>query len=84
MHLQLLRVCLPNFQNRLKIFACTIGSKTSGKPGEIMGTPHKKIEVACGDGTSLLISEVQPFGKKRMDTGSFLNGNNIEIGEILS
>ncbi len=68
----------------LKIFACTVGEKSSGKPGEILGTTDKKIQVACGDGLSVLISEVQLLGKKRMDTVSFLNGNNIEIGEILS
>ncbi|MBQ2890879.1 MAG: methionyl-tRNA formyltransferase [Clostridia bacterium] len=67
----------------LKIFTASIGSKTDKKPGEIIGLPDKKIEVACGDGTSLLLCEVQPFGKKRMDTQSFLNGNSVEIGEIL-
>lgn len=67
----------------LKIFTASIGSKTDKKPGEIIDLPDKKIEVACGDGTSLLLCEVQPFGKKRMDTQSFLNGNSVEIGEIL-
>ncbi len=67
----------------LKIFAASIGSKTNKKAGEIISLNNKKIEVACGDGVSLLISEVQPFGKKRMDTVSFLNGNSVDIGEIL-
>lgn len=68
----------------LKIFTARPGGKTSGKPGEIMGFPDKTIEVACGDGNSLRILEVQLFGKKRMDTASFLNGNSLDIGEILS
>ena len=68
----------------LKIYTATVGEKTNAEPGKIIGVPSKKIEVACGDGVSLLISEVQLFGKKRMDTASFLNGNPIDIGEILS
>ena len=68
----------------LKIFTASVGGKTNAKPGEITGFPSKKIEVACGDGVSLLISEVQLLGKKRMDTASFLNGNSLDIGEILS
>lgn len=67
----------------LKIFTATPGGKTNAEPGKITGLPSKKIEVACGDGTSLIISEVQLFGKKRMDTASFLNGNSVDIGEIL-
>ncbi len=67
----------------LKIFTASIGGKTDKKAGEIIGLPDKKIEVACGDGTSLLLCEVQPLGKKRMDTQSFLKGNSVEIGEIL-
>jgi len=68
----------------LKIYTADVGGKTNAAAGEIIGLPSKKIEVACGDGVSLLISEVQLFGKKRMDTASFLNGNSIDIGELLS
>ncbi len=68
----------------LKIFACKIGNKCTKKPGEIMGIKDKMLEVACGDKTSLLISDVQLFGKKRMSVESFLNGNSFDIGEILS
>ncbi len=67
-----------------KIFSCKLGEKCKGKPGEIIGTKDKMLEISCGDGISLLISEVQLFGKKRMDIQSFLNGNSIDIGEILS
>ena len=67
----------------LKIYTATVGGKTNAKPGEIINLPSKKIEVACGDGVSLIISEVQLFGKKRMDTASFLNGNPVKTGEIL-
>ena len=68
----------------LKIFTACLGGKTDARPGEIVGLPDKKIEIACGDNYSILVSEVQLFGKKRMDTGSFLNGNTVDIGEILS
>lgn len=68
----------------LKIYTASLGKVSDGKPGEIINLPSRKIEVVCGDGVSLIISEVQLFGKKRMDTSSFLNGNSIDIGEILS
>ncbi len=68
----------------LKIFTCQIGDTCKGKPGEILGFPDKMLSVACGDNTSLLITEIQPFGKKRMDIQSFLNGNTLDVGEILS
>ncbi len=68
----------------LKIFTCKIGKACQGTPGEIIDLPNKTLEVVCGDNTSILIEEVQLFGKKRMDTQSFLNGNGIDIGEILS
>lgn len=67
----------------LKIFTCKAGGKCSKIPGEIIGTTDKMIQVACGGGTSLLISELQFFGGKRMTVESFLNGHSIDIGEIL-
>lgn len=67
----------------LKIFTCHLGGKCRGKSGEIIGIRDKMLEVACGDGMSLLISEIQFFGGKRMSFESFLNGHNLDIGEIL-
>lgn len=39
--------------------------------------------VQCGQG-SLLVTEVQPMGKKAMSADSFINGYHLKVGEILS
>ena len=39
------------------------------------------IEVACGGGKTLLITEVQPAGKKRMTAAAFLLGHPIKADE---
>ncbi|WP_028910711.1 methionyl-tRNA formyltransferase [Prevotella sp. AGR2160] len=35
---------------------------------------HKRLLMACGEGTWIELRVVQPAGKKRMEAGSFLNG----------
>lgn len=39
------------------------------------------IEVACGDGKTVLITELQPEGKKRMPAKAFLVGHKLQAGE---
>lgn len=52
-----------------------------GKPGEIVEVTKKTFTIACGkDG--LIIKNLQPEGKKPMDTVSYLNGNKITVGMI--
>lgn len=57
--------------------------KTSEKPGKVL--PYQKqngIEIACGSGSVLAVSELQLQGKKAMDYKSFMNGarNFTEVG----
>lgn len=53
------------------------------KPGEIIGVSKKNLAVACGDGNSVLIEEIQFKGGKRMNVASYLNGHSIDAGEVL-
>ena len=39
--------------------------------------------VACGDGNGLRFTEIQPEGKRRMQTADFLRGKKLEKGEKL-
>lgn len=39
------------------------------------------IEVACGDGKTVVITELQPEGKKRMPAKAFLVGHKLQAGE---
>lgn len=49
------------------------------KPGTVARVTDHAIEVGTGDGR-LLVTELQPEGKKRMLTKSFLAGHRIESG----
>ncbi len=66
----------------VKIFKAQVCSVSDGvKPGEIVEVTKKTFTIACGkDG--LVIKNLQPEGKKPMDTVSYLNGNKITVGMI--
>lgn len=50
-----------------------------GEPGVLLASGPDGIEVACGEG-SLVLLEVQPEGKRRMTAGEFLSGRKLEPG----
>ena len=66
----------------IKIHKTVLSDLKGGKSGEIIDN-NKKLIVSCGDGKCVEILELQPDGKKRMDTKSFLAGNNVPVGTIL-
>lgn len=51
-------------------------------PGTVIKSGKDTLLVKCGEG-ALAIEELQLEGKKRMDTGSFLRGCQIEEGTVL-
>ncbi len=67
----------------IKVIRAKDGGGASGKPGEVLSADKRGIRVACGDGESILILELQKKDGKRMDAASFLNGHKIVIGTIL-
>lgn len=66
----------------LKLYKAVVVDK-EGKPGEIIEVTKKTFTVACGEG-ALVIKNLQPEGKKPMDTASFLNGNKLSTGMMLN
>ncbi len=66
----------------IKIHKTVLSDIKGGKAGEIIDS-NKKLIVSCGDGKCVEILELQPDGKKRMDTKSFLAGNNVTVGTLL-
>jgi methionyl-tRNA formyltransferase len=64
---------------RFKIYRTAPGQKTDKAPGTILSAGKQGIEVACGDGMSLMITELQAEGGKRMAAGAYLLGHPIEI-----
>jgi len=76
---------------KLTILKAKISEKTTDSIPEVVipGTvlPYQKsvgIEIACGDGSILIATELQWEKKKAMDYKSFMNGARNFIGSILN
>lgn len=54
-------------------------TKTDKAPGSIVSAGKNGIEFACADGETLLITELQVPGKKRMKASDYLLGHPIKI-----
>ena len=70
---------------RLKVFETRLTGKSSGaQPGEVvLSDPKKGLEVCCGDGQVLAVTEVQLVGKKRMHACDYLRGHPIPAHTVL-
>ena len=53
--------------------------KCSAAPGTVVGTGADGIEICCAGGETLMITELQAPGKKRMKAADFLRGHSIKI-----
>jgi len=67
----------------LKIYRATVKGAAKGKTGQILAANESGIEILCGDGISILATEVQFAGSKAMQVRAYLNGHTVEEGEIL-
>ena len=68
---------------RLKVFASELaeGSYDCAENGAVVDT--KRFAIKCGDGRAVIFRQVQPEGKKRMNTEDFLRGKKLAEGELL-
>lgn len=48
-------------------------------PGAVVSTDKGGLEIACADGETLLITELQAPGKKRMGAEDYLRGHQIKV-----
>jgi len=62
-----------------KIFKTAFGHETGKTSGTVISAEKGAIEVACGDGKSLLILELQAEGGKRMAAADYLRGHPLNI-----
>jgi len=62
----------------VKVLAVRVGAK-QGKPGEVLSAGKDGIEVACREGSLVLLS-LQPEGKRPMDAAGFLGSRKVEAG----
>lgn len=65
----------------LKIHKTHVGQPTDAAPGTVIAL--SPFTVACGDGTSIEILELQYPGAKRMAAADFLRGHAIPVGTQL-
>jgi methionyl-tRNA formyltransferase len=52
--------------------------------GSVTEASGDTLVISCGNGTALLIKEIQPEGKRRMRVRDFLNGAKLKTGDMLS
>lgn len=62
----------------LKLLQVRVG-EGSGRPGEVLAAGRDGIELACAEG-SLVVTQLQPEGKRPMDAAGFLSSRKIEKG----
>jgi len=62
---------------KIKVFRAEFGNTTTKAPGT-MWAVKKGIEVACGDGQTLVLTEVQGEGGKRMAAADYLRGHPLK------
>ncbi len=67
---------------RIKVIKTAIGHFTSEKCGTVIGNTND-LCVACNNGSSIRILELQPEGSKPMSAKQMLCGKPIELGTVL-
>lgn len=74
---------LPNGK-LLKIVASRIAEKSGvvAPAGTVVSLDGGTVTVACGVGT-IQITKLIPEGKSRMNAAAFINGRNIQVGDLL-
>lgn len=64
---------------RFKVYRTAPGNPTDKDPGTVLSAGKRGIEVSCGDGRSLYLTEIQAEGGKRMAAASYLLGHPLEV-----
>lgn len=54
-------------------------TKTNKLPGSVVSAGNDGIEIACANGETIMIKELQAPGKKRMNAADFLRGHSIKV-----
>jgi len=65
----------------MKVFVTRVGEQTDAAPGTVIW--QQPLTVACGDGNTLIIDQLQAEGSRRMAAADYLRGHPIGIGTLL-
>lgn len=64
----------------VRVFAAKYtDGKTEKTPGAVVSTDKGGLEIACANGETLFITELQAPGKKRMGAEDYLRGHQIKV-----
>ena len=64
----------------LRIFDGETTGRTTAKPaGTLLSAGESGLEYACGDGKTVLLTRVQPAGKKPMAAADWLRGHPVQV-----
>ena len=63
----------------VKVYRTAVGGAVKAAPGTIVRADKTGIEIACGDGRTLRILELQPQNGKRMAVASYLAGHPVQV-----
>lgn len=66
----------------MKVFVTAIGDTYDAEPGTVVSV--SPLTVACGNGTSLILEEIQAEGSRRMKTEDYLRGHPIAVSTRLA
>ena len=64
----------------VKVFKTEFGAETTALPGTVVSAGKQGIEIACGDGRTLRITQLQAEGGKRMAAADYLRGHSVQVG----
>ena len=64
----------------VKVFKTEFGAETTAAPGTVVSAGKQGIEIACGDGKTLRIVQLQAEGGKRMAAADYLRGHSVQVG----
>ena len=65
----------------LKVLKLSLGSAAGGSPASLLGISAQGLEVACGDGKSVFLEEVQAPGGKAVRGADFAHGHHLQPGQ---
>lgn len=67
---------------RIKVHKTVLTAEKTDAPAGTVTRVADGIAVACGDGRTVTITELQPEGKKKMSAKAFLLGNPMQPGAV--
>ncbi len=78
-------VWVGNAGRRLRLLQadCVEGAPTDASPGEVLELVGQGLVVACGDGTRLSVTRLQPEGRRGMPARDAVNGRHLRPGDRL-